>query len=405
MFTDKETKQLEDLLEVKNISDKILKHYFVFNIKGNYIVPKEIKNLCNYYFSEELRREKDLVVITFYLEINGVVHIDKMIELVRETGINLTKTKLKKYIKEENYLFENDLIYIGELPKKLNIYEDKKDKEYCVVTLEELLLLKSEQREHSYKEKFIKLLSKYTTETDDLTTIIVNMIMVGYDYQEKIDKLLESQNIKLSDKDLKQLKDLIKDTYLNLPSWELNGFLPNEIISDMLNDEEVMKGEYVYAYMLINGAINIDTLIELLKKEHNLVLTRKELREIADRYSFNIIGNTMAIDGLDRKTIDYLLTIKDLFGVYKVIDDLQEFFKEDEENIDKIEKICKEYKLDKKIENDIVSVINFGKFDENILNEILNVNKVKLDNKQKRNLYHNLNSVVKKYGLMDVKWL
>ena len=79
----------------------------------------------------ENKKPPKALIISFYLEINGVLEINKLIELVKSTGLKITKEELLKYLKKEKYIIKENLIYLNEtaiiLDEKLDIQNLKKD--------------------------------------------------------------------------------------------------------------------------------------------------------------------------------------------------------------------------------------------------------------------------------------
>lgn len=402
VLTHNEENQLKKLIdgkEVKNISEKLLDNYLVFKIKDKdkikYVVPLEIEDMFNFAISPSLKKEKELMVVTHYLESNGVIEIDKLLELLKKTGVALTKNKLINYLKESNYIIEEGIVYIDELPKKMNIYDYTKDNEYKVFTLEEIVLLNFDGNK-AYNEKLYNILSKYKEDPAGITAFIIDIIGIGFDYENVINKALQKEKIKFKSKDKEEFEDLINTIYLHTPSWELNGYCPLELIDDEEYSEKVLTEDYIHAYLLINGAMFISTMLKLLEEEHSIKLTEKKLRKIVRSIDdLKILNDCITIKGIDEDTLTHLMLYKSMQGAYKVIDDLDSLIDEDFENMTKIDEICSKFNLDEFTENDIIGFMNFGQFSEEILNEILKEHNVKMDSSKRLNLYKKINDVFK----------
>lgn len=400
VLTHDEESQLKKLIngeEVKNISDKLLDNYLVFKIedkdKAKYVVPLEIENMLNFAINPRLKKEKELMVVTYYVESNGVIEIDKLLELIKKTGINLTKNKLISYLKESNYIIEDGIVYIDELPKKMNIHNYKKENDYKVFTLEEIVLLNFDGNK-TYNEKIYNILSKYKENPNGATAFISNVIGIGFDYKNVINKFLQKEKIKFNSKDKEEFDNLIRTIYLHTPSWELNGYCPIEFMEDEEQSEEELTEDYIYAYLLINGAMFIGTLLKMLEEEHNIKLTEKELRKIVKLMDdLNILNDCITIKGIDEETLTNLMLYKSMQGSYKVIDDLDSLIDEDFENVSKIAEICSKFELDEFTENDIISFMNFGKFNKEIFDDILKEHNIKMDSSKKLTLYKKINDV------------
>lgn len=403
-FTSEEEKQFENIINdknVSNISPRLLEALFVFkiNIDGciKYVVPKEHIDMYKNSITAKTKKQKEMLVVSFYMQVNGVLHIDKLFELVNETGINLNKKKIIKYIKEDGFILENDLVYINSLPKELNIYNIKKDNQYKIYSLEEIYLTKIEELEDNFEDKLSNILSKYTKNDNEIANAIMNMITVGYDFDETISTYLKEENIKFSKKDEEKFNSLVQQIYLKTPSWEFNGFIPNEILNEEPENIEYMKKmEYIHAYMLINGVMDIDIMLELFDKEHNLKMTKKELKDmISVMDDLSILNNYVVVRGITRDILNMLTISKDLHMTYKIIEDVDTIFEEDKDNIFKLDEVCQKYHLKDEIKDSIFSMMNFGTFNESILDSILNTFNIKMNNDKKLNLFKKLDSIYK----------
>lgn len=108
-FSDKEFKCLFDLKDNKKI-DKIENYLldmgYVYKIKNEYVLPEEIYILLEMFGDLDSKDERLTPMVSFYISANGVLDIDKLVELVCKSGIKITK-KLKQIIKKNNYVLSN----------------------------------------------------------------------------------------------------------------------------------------------------------------------------------------------------------------------------------------------------------------------------------------------------------
>lgn len=69
---------------------------------------KEIKDMTLFIQNKEQQKEKHLFAIDFYVGVNGVLEVDKLLELMKVTGFNLTNT----FINADYKFLENDNNYL-----------------------------------------------------------------------------------------------------------------------------------------------------------------------------------------------------------------------------------------------------------------------------------------------------
>ena len=210
-LTDEETKQLNDIIKgkkISNISSKLINNNFIFKENDNYIIPEEIKEMTLFVQNKNQQKEKHLFVFSYYMEVNGVLEVNKLIELIKATGFNLTKKQIIEYATYKEFIVEGNLIYFNELAKHLDdvmdIHNLKKENKYKEFTIEEMLGLQIELAEENYVEQISKILSKKVKNKQNLnaySNAIYNMVSVGYDYQDDINQLLEIEKINLSEKE------------------------------------------------------------------------------------------------------------------------------------------------------------------------------------------------------------
>lgn len=76
---------------------------YVYKIKNEYVLPEEIYILLEMFGDLDSKDERLTPMVSFYISANGVLDIDKLVELVCKSGIKITK-KLKQIIKKNNYV-------------------------------------------------------------------------------------------------------------------------------------------------------------------------------------------------------------------------------------------------------------------------------------------------------------
>lgn len=412
-LTDEETKQLNNLIEGKkiaNISDKLLNGYFIFKKDNNYIIPEEIKDMTLFIQNKGQQKEKHLFAIDFYMGVNGVLEVDKLLELMKVTGFNLTKKEILKYARDKEYIIKKDIIYFNELAKHLDdvmdIHNLKKENKYKAFTIEEMLGLQIELAEENYIEQISGILSKKVKNKQNLidySNAIYNMVSVGYNYQDDINELLEMEKINLSEKDKNKLEMLADDIFWYYPSWALNGYADAELTSydededisfDDLSPKEQTEA-YINMYLSINGVIEIDKLFKIITTNHNININKNNFMKIVSELDeFTVTDGYLCIDGAE-ELIDEMMPIKNMLKEYKVIEDVDLLLDEQLEITDRIVEIGFKYDLDEEFTSAIEQIMRMGGIHEEMLVAILEEGGYKISSKKQKELLKELIKVQK----------
>lgn len=418
-FTDDELKQLDDLIKGKNIeslSSKILDNNFVFKFDNTYIVPQEIIEMFNYNIETDLQQKKQKIAIQFYLLVNGVLEITKLIELLKETGLKLTKKELTKLAKEDNYIIDKELIYLDSLAQsidqEIDMHEMKKESAYRVFTFEEILSVQMQLEEENYEEQINKIISKKVKNKEHSTKLaeyIRHMTTVGYNYQENIEELLKSENITLSHKDKESLLELADEIYWYYPVWELNGHCEAELSIDDESDgsfDDLSPLEqidaYINIYLTLNGIIEIDKLLEILTTNHNLNITRQELIKIASNIDeLTLYNNYFCIEGAE-ELIDEMMPIKRMLKQYKIVEDIDAEIDAIWSITDRVVDLGFKYELDEDLITGLEQVMRMGGINEEILQDILTEEGYTLSPKKQKELIKELSLIQKDVRIWEL---
>ena len=420
IMSKEEEKQIENILndkEVKNISSNLLDLFIVFEINNEYVIPTEIVDVINNMKKSGMQIHKHATIVSFYMEINGVLHIDKLQNITNMSGYPLTKKEIKDVIKINKYLFENDYIYINEFVKDEELYKYKDESDYKIFNLQEMVEEMLNPEKMMLLEKMDNILEKYFEMHWQMTELIKSFISFGFNYEELIENILDEMEIKLSKKDEKEFYLLIDDLHDILPSWELNGYCPSEYyIKDDYDDfdddfdddfeeefngkffEEYTEEDYVQVYLSMNGVMKIDTLLGLLNDEHNFDINKKKLKEVVKSIEFlDMNDEVIYIKALDDELIQFLLTSKSMLKKYKVIDDIEEFMCDDIDNYENIEETCGKYELDGDVIEELRDTMEVGLLNDETFNMSIKGNK--LSSKDKEKLYKELKEINKNMRL------
>ncbi len=159
-------------------------------------------------------------------------------------------------------------------------------------------------------------------------------------------------------------------------------------------DFTTIKGQqlcYIHMYLLINGVIEIDKLLEILETNHNFKISKEELLELVGELTdIKVMDNYICISGVVRdlayQTIDY----KNQIGNYKIIDKLEEIEKQYNKTILDIENACKEFFDDDTTLNILRSAMLLSGITSKILNITLKNQKIILSNYDRLQLLRKL---------------
>ena len=205
---------------------------------------------------------------------------------------------------------------------------------------------------------------------------------------ENLNKVSDEKNLKGTKQEIRKLNKLIQEIYENIPSWELNGYIPKDEEIKLTKEEIENLLSHINMYMGMNGAIKIDKLLEILNKEHHFNINVDELIEISKiPKDIFIINNHFCVEGLDKHIVSELIDQKSKFPRYKVITNIDTFFEEYDTNETKLKKLINKYTDNLEVVNQVISLIRIGGINEYTLEMTLRSNKIILpDNKVARML-------------------
>lgn len=395
----KNAQLIKDVIDGKEVGkdiEKFVNLNFIFKIEDKYIVPKEIREI----FENETMEERNARLIegayNFYLNINGVLNIDTLVDLLNKSDIELTREEVLE--RSTDYILDNDKIYLNalaiELDKKYDIYNNNKNNEYATYKLEDMMFLAYWMEEHDHLEKISNILGSKLQDNQLVEQIIFDtfeIMMAGYNTQEEIYSYLETFNVKLTKKEKVAIENTIDEVHSFLPLWSKNGKM-NIKIDEM--DEEDLSAEYIEAYILINGLIEIDKLQELLEKNHSIKLTKKEIEHQVLRIEdITMTNNIIHVSDFPPELMKELELAKKRMGEYKKIENLEALYKQLDAEDNEIAEIGKKYKLVLDVIEDIQSFMIMAGFNKEAIEDILQVANVTLSSKNKKDLFADLRQV------------
>lgn len=416
LLNSKDTKIMKEIIKEKKVPDKnnelyikMIDNNIIFNIEGTHYLSEEIEKAYEESKNENLDETKIKALIIYYMITNGLLYINKLVELIKESGFNVTKKDVLEVVKENKCIVKKDIVYFNDFAEYANkdnkLAELKELLDYKIVMLEEAvsgLFLIEEARKLEDIKKILKKTIKNKDKLESILETIFNVILLNDEIEEKIELLLEIENIDLK-KDEEEFCLTLEELAHMLPSWKLNGFSEHELFCmdddfeelpdfEEFSDEE-KKEVYIINYVGINGIITIDKLLEILNNEHNLKTTKKDIIKIAKKNELSIIENYVCIDDFKKEDFLDILALKK-HKEYKIVDDVYELLDEVEENQMELECILEEYDLNESTKEEIINLIRMGMLSEDILPIVLECNKNPMPLKKQHALYKDLKRVI-----------
>ncbi len=422
-FKEKDLEHIKNLIAQKQpleqIDPEFLASLFVFKEENTYIVPTELKELYNQIIEKGVQEEKCNLAMNFYLRNNGVLDINKLLELLEYSGFSLTKSKLLKIIKtNEDYIVKKDLIYFNELAlsidKNEHIHQQKQQQPYHEYTLEEIMAYMILEEQLDYSNEISKILAKQVknkNRRNDISDMIYNTVRIGYNYSTSVYEILDDLKVNLSKEEKEKLEELMDEIYDSTPSWELNGYCgaelynnedsTNEIFEQLPLEEQIQF--LIHAYLEMNGVIEIEILRKILKEEHHLDFSRKKIIDYAHQIEgIKVTGKYLHVDGMQQEDIKNITQYKDQLDKYKVIDNIDEFLDEQNEIVDRIVDLGARYNVAEEAMDNINSFMYLGFFNDEILKEILSIFNVKMLPKQYKTFLKELIDIQKNMRLWSL---
>lgn len=401
--------------KTNKIDQDLIDNNYIFEINNEYFVPEELKEIFTHFNSKEVDSGKKNLLISYYILVNGLLEIETLIDLMQKSSYNITKKEIITFVKKENYIIEDNIIYLNEIVKMINrnneLLELKETNEYKVVDINEAMLeLAMLEKLNPSKRisSFLKQKVKNKDERKKVSEIIYNIISLDQNFEENLDNLLNVCNINLNEDELDEFYDILESLCHVLPSWSLNGYTPHELycnetegyddgkFEDLPDDDK--KEIYIINYVTINGVIKIDKLVDLLTNNHKLKTNKKEIIKIVKDNSIDdnicVIDDYICTTNFDKEDFKWIISLKKSDN-YKVIRDIEELVNELEDNDINFDIICEDYNIDENIKDELRSLLTIGLLNEDILSMTLNKNSHTIPLKKQNSLYKELKSAMK----------
>lgn len=425
IFTDEELdtlRLLSEKKEVKKVSKYLLKHGYVYKINDKYVLPDDLKFSVYAFFSDRPVRERKAFVLSFYMSSNGVLELDTLIKLMSKSGVKITRNEAISISKENDYVIDNDMIYLNKFVIKSfdkNAFDTNSDvpEEYKIFDLKEMLDI-IYLKEDFFPDRLFELLEDKISDTAKVsafTDFLSVFSFAEFFSMNTFDLLLEKSDIKLKSEEKEEIFNFILRLTLILPCWSFKGNsfvelqsgsdectkMIKKMIKDAKKDEiNINLHNYIYAYLAINGIIEIDKLLDIFKEHHKIVLEKDLLLDIVSSDDFiNEKNGYLFLFDDDHDMFKYLLNEKKKVSSYKIIDDFDGVSYQFDRNCSNLDELLLSYG----IKDELIVVIRvfllFGNLNKYSLEEMLSCYNVKLDSKKFSNLYKEINRLKQDFRL------
>ncbi len=418
LMVDEDIQMFKDIFSGKKIS--FIPQKF---LSSNIICMEEEDSHISYYMYRDIQEavkkiflkdgiseDRIPLVVDFYLRANGVLSLDKILELVEITGFHISLSKLEEIISSAGYRLENNLVYYNDfaydMNSESNFFDSKEEVEYPIFSLEEVVsrsIIMSMMFDGVLQ--FLKKNVKDKTKVEETFENFINFVCYGSNYKELVEQYLSKQKIQFSSKKMGELFKILQVTYFAVPSWELNGNSPMDFFEEDSLDEDdfesLSKEEkvevLVHSYMLINGVMKFKDLIDILEKHHNIKTNKKEIvQSLKEEDDVEVVSDYIRVSGLGEEEVSYLFGVKKLLKKYKVIEDIDLFYDEYDEVFEEFDHLYCYYDLDEECSLSISSILRMlGALPEEVLDEIFRSCNVKMSHKKKMSFLKEVKKLAK----------
>ncbi len=392
---------VQDIIEnnaSNEMYDMLISEHILFDNGESYFLPAEFKELFDIAMSKGFDVVKTNVLVDYYVTANGVIGVGKIIELVKESGFDITKKDIVKLAGDGEFIVDKDMVYYSEFARYMNkegLLVNQMDDEYKIVdfptAIEEVLYLRDIFGIDDILEK-IGVFPKDEEKRRDIKSDICSLILSGYDDDERaLDYILDKYDIDISDENREMLFGFLCEISHDTPSWILNGYSAHELFCDEEDDGEEdfndetfdtfsdmeKAGLYISDYVLINGIISINKLWEILTKEHNLGITKRDVINLVKNNP--IVGNMSLIKDyacytkFSNKEISLITTLKRRES-YRIIDSPTAFSLSENDNFTEFEILCNKYGLNDACKSDLFFALHLGTLNKEFIKQMITEN-------------------------------
>lgn len=394
LFCDDEMLDFFEILEFEIINvniSKYVKEDYIFEIKNNYYIPLEYKD-PSYMGDYDDTDDFDELLVQYYLLINGCIKLNKLVDIIRKTGLDITKQRVIEICNYLKFEIKNNIVYFNDFAKFLNsnnfLINIKNKHEYYVADIDNIY----EYFEYILDMGELEGIDKYFINIKDenlVSCIKKDLFMItlfNNNLQLMIKDYLKTEII--SEKQLngiiKYLEELAQDT----PCWILNGYSRSDVdyefdiedFSKTYNNGDFDEvSMYIFDYVAINGVITVDKIYDLILNVHKFNTNKKEIDKhikiLANNENILKIDNYLAIMPGTKISLREFYKIKHI-QEYKIIDNLKNVEWGNLELHLKVEQLCEKYEFNDKLEQIILFITQVDVFSKEKFEDLLSLEKI-----------------------------
>ena len=397
LFCDDEMMDFFEILEFEIVNEnipKFVKENYIFEINSNYYIPLEYKD-PSYTMDYDDTDDLSETLTQYYLFINGAIEVKKLVSLINQSGINISKKDVLNICKNNEFKIKNNIIYLNDfvfyLNDKNNLINLKNKKDYYVVDIDYVYDEFASLLEASELKKVDKYLKeiKNKNKLEDIKSDLFLMMLYGDNLSMAIDNYFKFEKIKIGDNDLNELREYLCKLANEIPCWTLNGYSKDETdyeisVEDLdkirIGDDDFDElSQYIYDYVIINGVIHVDKIYDLILNVHKINTSKKEIdkriNNLANNENILKLDNYLGIMGGTKIAFQEFYKNKHIQD-YKIINDFQSVEWGNLELHLQVEQLCDKYKFNDRLEQIILFVTQIDVFSKEKFEEILSTEKI-----------------------------
>ena len=370
-LTDDEISYLAKGLVNENIPAYLLENDFILNIEQNYVIPKEISNIARDYLDVDSLKRK-ILIVQFYLSINGCIPIKELLRLCRKTGVKVSLNDLIKILDGSNYYIENNLV-VSDENKEPCLDSSCEYYVYDIHHIKNILLLMFGYFSYAIDS----LLDKFVPDDSiEIGLYMVKLLLNGTFVQNSISDILKEEKIHLPKRLLSEFTEVIAQAmnscpcslYKGMSFSVFNGDFNEEkyysLVDDLCSLYKLNIRSILCVYLLVNHILPVDKFLKLLKEKHHIYILPSLLFSVLCDIDCYVQDDYIVVFK-EKFILPNLHLFKERIDDYKYISDPQEFTKEYNKRLDKVVNTCMKYGIDEKTANEFYVLLTVGIYKDN----------------------------------------
>lgn len=369
-LTDDEISYLAKGLVNKNIPTYLLENDFILNIEQNYVIPEEVTSIARDYLGVDSLKRK-LLIVKFYLSLNGCIPIKELLRLCRKTGVKVSLNDLNKILDDSNYYIENNLV-VSDENKEPCLDTSCEYYVYDIHHIKNILLLMFGYFPYAIDS----LVDKFVDDSIEFGLYMVKLLLNGTFFQKSVSDILKEEKIHLPKKLLNEFTELIAQAmnscpcslYKGMSFSVFNGDFNEEkyysLVDDLCNVYKIDIRNLLCVYLLVNHILPVDKFLKLLKEKHHIHFVPSLLFSVLCDIDCYIQDDYIVVSK-ENLILPNLHLFKDRIDDYKYISDPQEFTKEYNKRLDKVVNTCMKYGIDENAAKEFFVLLSIGIYKDN----------------------------------------